>query len=352
MRIGIIGAPCIDEIVHLDDITRDHPVRFAIGGILYSYCAMERMMREAGGGDSFVPLTWLSEPDRPLLSATLANFRHIERGMGLWRTEVPTNRVFLVYDERGDRTANCPNVLPPLTPRELTPDLLCGLDALLINMISGHDVSIDTLELVLDRASSPPFSPRERGNEISDLSPRSRGDERGARPYVHLDLHALVQADLSEAGATDGKLLGYGLEPRGVRHWKRWLAIADSIQVNEVEARWFGDPEVQSEEGLLDYVRENRDELRLQSLIITRAERGATLYDTRRDETHHVPIPALDAQEPTGSGDVFGAAYTYATAMGTPPAEALRHAVEWATWNATLITIDKLLTAPREVAGG
>jgi hypothetical protein len=347
MKIGIIGAPCIDEIVHLDDTTQDHPVRHAVGGILYSHCAMERMMRETGNGDRFVPLTWLSEPDRPLLDAALAGFRHLERGMGLWPTDAPTNRVFLVYDERGDRTANCPNVLPPLTPLELTPELLSGLDAIFVNMISGHDVSIDTLELVLDRASSPPFSPRERG------------DERGARPYVHLDLHALVQADLSEesaraeAGTRDGELSGYGREPRGVREWKRWLAIADSIQVNEVEARWFGDPEVQSEEELLAYVREARSELRLQSLIITRAERGATLYDTRRDETHHIPIPPLPVVEPTGSGDVFGAAYTYAIAMGTKhrrrcaPAAALRHAVEWATWNATLETIDKLLTAPR-----
>ena len=338
MRIGIIGAPCIDEIVHLDDGTADHPVRHAVGGILYAHCAMERMMREANNGDRFMALTWRSEQDRPLLDPTLASFRHIAPGTGLWPTDAPTNRVFLLYDQRGDRTANCPNVLPPLTERELTPELLSGLDALLINMISGHDVSIDTLELVLGRACSPPFSPR------------SRGDERGARPYVHLDLHALVQADLSDEGKRESELSGYGREPRGVREWKRWLAMADSIQVNEVEARWFGDPEVTSEEELLDYVRNNRDELRLQSLIVTRAEHGATLYDTRRDESHHVPIPPLPVLEPTGSGDVFGAAYTFAIAMSTPPGDALRQAVEWATWNATLDGIEKLLTAPRPVS--
>jgi sugar/nucleoside kinase (ribokinase family) len=274
-----------------------------------------------------------------MLEATLANFRHIERDAGLWPTDAPTNRVFLHYDERGDRTAHCPNVLPALTERELTADLLSGLDALLINMISGHDVSIDTLEYVLDRAA-----------------------RAGKRPYVHLDLHALVQADLSarivdDAASTNStELSGYGREPRGVREWKRWLAIADSIQVNEVEARWFGDPEVQSEEELLDYVRGNRGELRLQSLIVTRAERGATLYDTRRDETHHVPIPEFQVVEPTGSGDVFGAAYTYAISSGSKhrrrytPAAALRLAVEWATWNATLSTLDELLTAPGPAA--
>jgi sugar/nucleoside kinase (ribokinase family) len=323
VRIGIIGQPCIDEIVHLDDETSNHPTHHAVGGILYSYCAMERMMREADSASMFIPLTWFSEPDRPLLDPVLNSLRHMAPEVGLWPTEVPTNRVFLVYDEQGERTANCPNILPALTERELTPALLSKLDALFLNMISGHDVSIDTLESVLDRS-----------------------EELEKRPYVHLDLHALVQADLYG----DSELLGYGQEPRGVRDWKRWLRMADSIQVNELEARWFGDPEVQSEEALLAYVREHRSELRLQSLIVTRAERGATLYDTRRDEIHYVPIPELEIVEPTGSGDVFGAAFTFAIAKGSTPLEALRNGVKWATWNATLPTLDEMLTAPGPVS--
>jgi sugar/nucleoside kinase (ribokinase family) len=327
VRIGIIGQPCIDEIVHLDDDTPDHPTRHAIGGILYSYAAMERMMREADRGDQFVPHMWLSGPDRWLLDPALDSYRHIDRQGGLWPTDVPTNRVFLVYDERGERTANCPNVLPTLTERELTPQLIHSLDALFINMISGHDVSIDTLEAVLSKA-----------------------ELLGSRPYVHVDVHALVLADLSEKEEKEILGLGgfgYRHEPRGVREWKRWLQMADSIQLNELEARWFADPDLQSEEELTAYAREMRDTLRLSSLIITRAERGATLYDTRRDETHHVPIPAVKIQEPTGSGDVFGAAYTFAIASGKPRAESLREAVEWATWNATLLTLDELLTAER-----
>ena len=321
MRIGIIGAPCIDEIIHLDDGTEDHPVRHALGGILYSYCAMERMMREAGRGDRFVPLTWLSQPDLPLLDPLLSSYLHIDREAGLWQTDARTNRVSLVYDEQGERTADCPNILPTLTERELAPTLLGSLDALIVNMISGHDVSIDMLESVLNQAG-----------------------ER--RPYVHLDLHALVQADLSNPDE-NGATFGYTSKPRGVRNWKRWLALADSIQVNEVEARWFGDPEVRSEEELLAHVRANREQLRLQALIVTRAERGATLYHTLTDKIYHEPIPAVDIVEPTGSGDVFGTAYTYAIVSGSAQDVALKQAVVWATWNATLPTMEHLLTAPR-----
>jgi sugar/nucleoside kinase (ribokinase family) len=244
----------------------------------------------------------------------------MDRGSGLWPTDLPTNRVFLVYDERGDRTANCPNVLPALTERELRPELLSSLDALFVNMISGYDVSIETLANALDEAE------------------RSAGH----RPYVHLDVHALVMADLSSGGSH-----GYRHEPRGVEGWTHWLQTVDSIQLNEEEARWFADPEAPSEDALIAYVRDNRESIRLQSLIITRAERGAKLYDTRRDETLVAPIPSLRVVEPTGSGDVFGAAYTYSIASGLPPKEALRTAVHWATWNATLPSLDELLTAPR-----
>jgi sugar/nucleoside kinase (ribokinase family) len=281
---------------------------------------MERMMRETDSGDQFVPLAWLSRPDRPLLDTTFGSFRHMDRSSGLWPTDLPTNRVFLVYDERGDRTANCPNVLPALTERELTPELLGSLDALFVNMISGYDVSIETLANALDET--------ERSS--------------GHRPYVHLDVHALVMADLSSGGSH-----GYRHEPRGVEGWTHWLQTVDSIQLNEEEARWFADPEAPSEDALIAYVRDNRESIRLQSLIITRAERGATLYDTRRDETHVAPIPSLRVVEPTGSGDVLGAAYTYSIASGLSPEEALRTAVHWATWNATLPSLDELLTAPR-----
>lgn len=276
-------------------------------------------MREANNQDTFVALTWLSEPDRPLLDETFSSYQHMDRDSGMWHTPLPTNRVFLIYDEHGDRTANSPNVLPALTARELTPNLVSSLDALFLNMISGHDVSIDTMEAVLDQA-----------------------ERSGRRPYVHVDVHALVMADLSETGS-----FGYRHEPRGVQAWKRWLQMADSIQLNEEEARWFGDPDAPSEEALLAYVRENRKTLRLRSLIITRAERGATLYDARRDETHVAAIPKLKVVEPTGSGDVFGAAFTYAVANGASSDTALRTAVDWATWNATLPTLDELLTAPR-----
>ena len=294
MRIGIIGQPCIDEIV----LPGSNSPERSLGGVLYSYATMERLMREteapqpeAGSTpqqNSFVGLTWMSVPDAPIIEPLLSQFRHLDRSAGLWKTPELTNRVQLVYHSKDEgekmavgngsaanletpqslaalpeRTEFCPNVLPRLTGFQLTPALLSTFDALFINMISGYDISLDTLESSLNAA------------------------ER--RPYVHLDLHALVLGPLSKT-STESSAFGSGRKPRGVRKWKRWLNLADSIQMNEFEARWLGDPEIKSEEDLLKFVGQRRESLSVHDIIITRGERGATLYEVRTEQVHHAAV--------------------------------------------------------------
>ena len=316
MRIGIIGQPCIDEIF-LPGVSKP---KQSLGGVLYSYAAMERLMREAHHTeDSFVPLTWHSKLGEDILNPLLSQFRHLDQSAGLWKTESLTNRVQLVYAEDGSRTEHCPNVLPRLTGFQLTSGLMSSLDGLFINMISGFDVALDTLQAALDGETN--------------------------RPYVHLDIHALVLGPLSErSNANDTH--GGGRKPRGVRKWKHWLNVADSVQMNEMEVEWLGNPEVRTEEELLRYIEGQRDRLRLKHVIITRAARGASVYDVKLGTVHHVAPPPMIPADTTGSGDVFGSAFIYSILAGMSPAEALREAVEWATWSATLPTINDILTSP------
>jgi pfkB family carbohydrate kinase len=314
MRIGIIGQPCIDEIIHVA-----HPSAVpeqALGGVLYSYAAMERLMRESGSeSDSFAPLTWLSAPDRSFLETLLDRFHHLERGTGLWPTNSQTNRVQLVYRENGDRAEHCPHILPALSLNELSMDVLDSLDGLFVNIISGYDISIETLEAALNSLAK--------------------------RPYVHLDIHALVLGSLSEQ---DEKApFGGGREPRGVKEWKRWLAIADSVQMNELEVRWLADPEMKSERELLQYIILSNQFPKLQYLILTRAERGATLFDFEHEMVYNASPPAVKAIETTGSGDVFGSAFIFSMLSGKRPDDALHNAVEWASWNTTLRSIYQIL---------
>ncbi len=316
MRIGIIGQPCIDEIQMPGD---DQP-RQSLGGVLYSYAALERIMAGCEKEhDSFAPLTWLSNSDVDVLNTLLSQFPHMENSEGLWRTDSLTNRVLLNYSSDGSRTEHCPNVLPRLTGFQLTPALLSSLDGLFVNMISGFDVGLDTLDTALNTAAR--------------------------RPYVHLDIHALVLGPLSHPEGT-GNTHGDGRKPRGVRKWKHWLNVADSVQLNEMEVRWLGDPEVTSEQALLRYIERQRDRLRLKRLIVTRAEKGATMYDVKTGAVHHASPPELTPVDTTGSGDVFGAAFINSVLAGETPVGALRESVKWASWSATLPTINDILTSP------
>ena len=313
MRIGIIGQPCIDEIVHAN---KRSPPEQALGGVLYSYAAMERLMKEIGSKtDTFVPLTWLSKADRPVLESLLEKCSRLERNAGLWLTDSQTNRVQLVYRENGERTEHCPHILPSLGLDQLSVDVVESLDGLFVNMISGYDVSIETLESALNVVAK--------------------------RPYVHIDIHALVLGSLSER--EDDLSFGGGREPRGVKEWKRWLALADSVQLNELEVRWFADPEIKSEPELLKYILISNQFPKLRYLILTRAERGATLFDFEKEMVYNATPPTVEAIETTGSGDVFGSAFVFFALSGTPPEEALQKAVEWASWNTTLKTIYQIL---------
>lgn len=310
MRIGILGQPCIDEIIQPGRAAMRH----ALGGVLYSFAAMDRLMR-VGNAGSFVPVSWLSVPDRALLMPIIQKFQNIDKHSGFWPSDSRTNRVQLVYSEDGSRAEHCSHILPHLSLDELTVDLMDSLDGLFVNMISGYDVSVDTLEQALNRASK--------------------------KPFVHLDIHALVLGLLSNAN--EASPFGGGREPRGVKEWKRWLAIADSVQLNELEVRWFADPEIISEQELLKYIVLSNQFPKLRHLILTRAERGATLFDFGKEMVYHASPPTVEVIETTGSGDVFGSAFIFSLLSGKRPESALESAVEWASWNTTLKSIDQIL---------
>jgi hypothetical protein len=309
MKIGIVGHPCIDEVFLA---TASEPLR-SLGGIFYSYAAMERLMRHSD--DHFMPLTWLCESDRSMLLPFLDRLDHIDRSCGLWPTTSLTNRVQLVYPEHGERTEHCSNVLPPLTEAELTSSIVNDLDGLFVNMISGFDITVNVLEQALGAATK--------------------------KPFVHLDVHALVLGELSSGEGSHGR----GRKPRGVTDWKRWLAVSDSVQLNELEVRWFGDPEVTTEEKLLQFV--NTQNVGPRFITITRGANGATLYDLKEDAVHHTPVPQTQVVNPTGAGDVFGAAFIYSVLLSQDPAVALRNAVEWASWSTRISTLEEILTVAK-----
>ena len=312
MRIGILGQPCIDEIISQDGKVRSR----SLGGILYSYAAMERLMRSGGMENQIVPITWNSLHDESILAPFLNRLQHLERTSGLWTTSMLTNRVQLVYTNTTDRTEHCPTILPPISEQQLTSILESGLDGLFVNMISGFDVKLDVLKGALDAAAK--------------------------RPFVHLDIHALILGDLSSGSAG---AFGAGRTPRPIERWKEWIALADSVQLNQLELELIAKPECTSEREFVWMASAIARKSRLKYLVVTRAAEGATVYDLLHQKTFSVEPRKVKVVEPTGSGDVFGSAFLFALMTKARPHQALQQAVAMATWNATLGSIEEILAS-------
>jgi len=66
--------------------------------------------------------------------------------------------------------------------------------------------------------------------------------------------------------------------------------------------------------------RKLHQQLALQQLLITRSERGMTLFDG--DNMHHIPTAARDIYDVTGAGDTVIATFTDAICRGSTPLEA------------------------------
>src|SRR5262245_855111 len=104
-RIGIIGAPCIDEIITPEGKTAE----LALGGILYSYAAMERFAIQHKLEVEFIPLTFISELDTQLMVPLYSQLRHFNFDHAP-RTRELSNRVQLVYSDDTHRTEHCPHI--------------------------------------------------------------------------------------------------------------------------------------------------------------------------------------------------------------------------------------------------
>jgi hypothetical protein len=307
-RIGIIGQPCIDEIISpTGEMTSQ-----ALGGILYSYAALERAARDSNADIEFLPITWFSKPDQEIILPFISLLDHFKDLSKLFSTDSLTNRVRLVYNDDIHRSEHCPIILPPMTIEELSWIDLSSLDGLFINMISGFDISLETLKWIRSQTNA----------------------------YIHIDIHALVLGGLSQSPDTPRQITGR-------RDWREWLSNLDSVQMNEIESDWLGMPQISSEKELLTEIRKLFAEKGSpKTVIITRGERGATSFDFQKEKILNKEATKKDIINTTGSGDVFGAIYTLCKTVDTSEEEALYQAEVWAGWNAGLSSLEEILIAP------
>jgi len=298
-RVGVVGTMVWDVIHGRDPV--GPPVE-EWGGIAYALAGMDAALDE---GWEIVPLIRVGRDLAPKAAEFLRGLARLAPGARCIEVPAPNNRVVLRYQSAERRCERMEGGVPGWTWPELGP-LVADLDALYVNFISGFEMCLGTAQAL----------------------------RQGFRGPIYADLHSLF----------------LGMQGDGIRVLQplpdapSWFGCFDAIQLNEDEMRQLSpDPMGLSAAALGSGVS---------LLVVTLGPRGSAYvaapgfggWGAGRApatgpaggpvQTALVPSPSVEALDPTGCGDVFGAACCARLLAGAPPAAAVAEANALAARNA------------------
>jgi hypothetical protein len=315
LKVGILGSLVWDTIHGRDPAA---PPVEEWGGIAYAL----------GGFDAALPPDWQIVPLikvgsdlRDEAALFLASLAHLVPGGRPVEVPVPNNRVTLRYQSAERRCERMSGGVPGWIWSELGP-MVHDLDALYINFISGFELELGTAQALRQAFAGP----------------------------IYADLHSLL----------------WGLPQDGIRLLRpladpaAWLRCFDLIQMNEDEMAQFGpDPMAVAAQAMAAGVKLMVVTLGARGAVYFAAPEFATLGTRRVDgstvRTALVAAPRVEALDPTGCGDVFGAGVFAALLGGQPVEEAVVAGNRLAARNATLrgaTGLGRLLRGELMTAGG
>lgn len=301
-RVGILGSLVWDQIYGRDPLAE--PVE-EWGGVAYALASLDASVAP---GWEIVPLIKVGQDLAAKARDFLGGLRHLTPGGRCVEVPAPNNRVVLHYYSTERRTERMSGGVPGWTWSELGP-MVRDLDALYLNFISGFELALGTAQAL----------------------------RQGFRGPIYVDLHSLLLGMQH-----DGVRV-----PRALQDAASWMGCFDVIQLNEDEMRQLSpDPLSLAAEAI---------GAGTSLLIVTLAAKGAAYvaapgFDGWRGQgdgrtggqaegaaalrTALIPAPTVDALDPTGCGDVFGAAAAARLFAGDSVETAIRHANAMAARNA------------------
>lgn len=286
-RVGVIGSLVWDQIHGRDPAAG---VVEEWGGIAYALASFDASLPE---GWEIVPLIKVGADLAGRSREFLGSLRRLAADARCVEVAASNNRVVLHYESAERRSERMAGGVPAWTWTELGP-MVRDLDALYLNFISGFELALGTAEALRHGFAGP----------------------------IYADLHSLM----------------LGMHGDGIRELRplpdapSWFGCFDVIQVNEEEMSQLGRDPLSLAAAMLG--------LGVAALIVTLGARGAVYVagsaavrpcgsaavgqrgggavgDPVR--TALVPAePVLDALDPTGCGDVFGAAVFSRLLAGEP----------------------------------
>ena len=294
MRIVVVGTIVADTIE-----APDGSIAESLGGIAHTVSALSAI---AAGGHTIVPLCRVGADCRRRIEDWAAKLPGVSLEALLHMAE-PNPCVELSYvaaQRSGERIERLSHAAPPLADTDI--EAASGADLVIVNCISGNDCTAAAM---------------------SSLGAASR--------RLYLDVHSLALAT-----APDGT--------RSYRRrddWWSWLACADVVQCNLVEAATIcgldpvGAVGAEAAAALECLLRESPSNVLADGAqrpgvwLLTLGADGAMAFDRSAPDPGWTPVPApaIVAVDPTGAGDAFGAGYVCAWLAGQAPVDASAAAV-------------------------
>jgi sugar/nucleoside kinase (ribokinase family) len=252
MKILVIGHS-VEDHIHQGKEETVKP-----GGIYYSALGLSKL---SSSQDDIHIVTALQKSNEHLFSDV---YRKINTSKILWVDEIP--KVHLIIHDKEERTECYENISKNL---EIDFNLLRDFDGILVNMITGYDITLE---------------------QLKEIRKHFKG-------LIYFDVHSLSR------GITENKTRVF----RPITNFNEWASCVDFIQGNEFEVKTFSDAKEEFEISR-EIIKQG-----VKALIVTKGENGASIYFKQNERIDRLYIPAenVSTVNKVGCGDIFGSVFFY-----------------------------------------
>jgi sugar/nucleoside kinase (ribokinase family) len=307
MNYLVIGEPCVDmihktggEVIH------------SYGGILYSIISLSVL---AGKEDFVYPVMNLGSDEYDNITNILKKYPKIKQD-GIYKVSRPTRKVNLYYDlYNSGKSARMETSTEPTYTLDYKSieKFIPVADAILVNMISGVDITLDTLKNI----------------------------RKNFKGFMHIDIHNLVMKT-----NPDGTR-----EHTNLEEWREWCSNTDTVQMNEFEITTLSKTKKKEYEIIEEILINTKNDV--QGIIVTRGKEGVggftkeeksfaseTFYDLDKYDVSAIENPHF--VDSTGCGDVFAASFMLDFSKNGNFRKSLHYSTRIASFNTSIEGIDEL----------